>query len=359
MGAVKPVPKTKAGTSNSSKTKPDVSNGFANQFLNWFSSFDAGQLVRRRSPKRHAKDPAVRKQASKSKGLRFRVPIADQVRYCEAIYGPLCILPGGVERTLDLVQPFRLTKGMNFLDLNAGLGAAALALKHKFQCNLTLREPESAVAKIAQSRMGQLPYVERISIDHYATDDLQLQAKHYDAILIREMMYRIPDKENFLGRARSALRMGGQIIITDLIRNDSLESESQNMTLWHEAEPAAASPLTTTEYRSLLQGLNLEIHNFEDDSLQYAQLVRTGWAKYVKAVIAAEEANEDDPDTDAYQKLICEAEYWHSRIRAIESGDLKLVRIRAIRHSSKFVNNDGEEEEEAPEETPNEGETGA
>lgn len=322
-----------ANETNDSLTTEQQSSkpSFWQALFDWFMSFDPGALVRRRNTPRPKRKKGGKQPEKKSLGLRRRVPLDDQVKICEGVYGENCLLPGGAGRTLFICEPFRLTEDMNVLDMNAGLGGPGEAIAKKHGCSVSFMEPNAEIAQTAAKRMSARAFADRVQILGYDADALKMPNKKFDRVIAREMMFKIADKAAFLDKTQANMRAGGQIVITDLALDDNANPESAALKMWRETEGSQIHPLTVTEYRNLLKDVNMEIHGFDDDTLQYAQSIRRAWAEYVSTM------HERETSSEFQQHVLCEAEYWHSRLRAFEAGDLKLLRLRAIRHSSRFI----------------------
>ena len=86
-------------------------------------------------------------------------------------------------------------------------------------------------------------------------------------------------------------------------------------------EPVPPRPWSLKEYETRLPELNLSVFEFEDDSKPYREMVVRAWQAYA-----------DGLDSVAFDRtlvdaLMQEAELWLHRIRAIESGQLRVLRV--------------------------------
>ena len=82
-------------------------------------------------------------------------------------------------------------------------------------------------------------------------------------------------------------------------------------------------PGSLEEYHTALFGLNLNAAEFEDDSDYFRELVLHAWRNYVDGL---EDVTFDRTTVDA---LMREAQLWLHRVRALESGQLRLIRVFA------------------------------
>lgn len=309
-------------------------------FTNWFSSFNSGSLVKRRTHEPPDETPRIVR--GPNIGLRGRVPVEHQISICEQVFGEGYILPGGATRAKFITKPLLLTEGIKGLDLTAGIGGMQHALHDKSGLFLTLMEPNADVAAIAMARIAELPEPERRDIIAYDPATLDLGEQQYDWVVAREMMFKVADKLGFLNSLQASMFSGGQIVVTDLVLDDDADPNSEIMLLWQDSEKPPLYPLTMSQYRALLEEANMEVHDFEDETTEYATNIRHAWAKFVETI------QSQSADEAFQQHVLHEAEYWHSRLRAFESGELKLLRIRAIRKPSKKIEPENPAEQAQP-----------
>ncbi|MBT5110212.1 MAG: hypothetical protein HOM25_16160 [Rhodospirillaceae bacterium] len=296
-------------------------------FTDWFSSFHSGTLIKRRT--RDELDEAPRIPRGPNLGLRGRVPVEFQVSICEQVFGEGYILPGGATYAKSIAKTLMLTEGIKGLDLSAGIGGLQQALHDKSGLFLSLMESKAEVVAIAKTRMAELPEPERRDILAYDPVTLNLGSQKYDWMIAREMMFTVADKAGFINKLQMSMFSGGQLIFTDLILDDDANMDSEAFAQWRESEKPPLYCLTVSQYRALLEEVDMEVLDFEDDTTEYAENIRQAWAKFVTTIQG------QSVDEAFQQHVLHEAEYWHSRLRAFESGELKLMRIRATRKSLK------------------------
>jgi cyclopropane fatty-acyl-phospholipid synthase-like methyltransferase len=252
------------------------------------------------------------------------VPVDYQIYICELVFGTNDLLPGGAARKQALTNPLMLKEGINGLDLSAGIGGMMYALREKSGLYLTLMEGNPDVAAAAMARMAERPEAEQRDIIAYSPATLDLGALKYDWAVSREMLFHIPDKLGFLNKLQKSMYNGGQIILTDLALPDDADPNDANLALWRDAEAHPIHPITVSQYRALLEDANMEVLDFENDTESCANDIRQAWSKFTETM----QAQSIDP---AFQQhILHEAEYWHSRLRAFDSGALRLLRIRAV-----------------------------
>ena len=161
------------------------------------------------------------------------------------------------------------------------------------------------------------------TIAAYNPNRVNLAGLKYDCILARELFFTIEDKAALFETLGAGLRSKGTLAFTDFALAEHDQNEGPVMTEWHETEPMLPWAWSLNEYRKALTDLNFELTVFTDDSDYYRELVLHAWRQYVDGL---DQVTFDRTLVDA---LMQEAQLWLHRIRAIESGQLRVIRVVA------------------------------
>ncbi len=248
---------------------------------------------------------------------------AARTRICEQVWGHGFVGPGGGTYAVDAARPFSKRPESIVLDLSAGLGGRIGEIARDADVTIAGMERDPEFADMAVERMKQLARHNVRSITSFNPERLDLAGLKYDCILAREDFFTVEDKLGLLGALRNGLRQKGALSFTDLVLAEADQNEGTVMREWHDSEPLTPKPWSLEEYRTALFGLNLNATEFEDDSDYYRELVLHAWRKYVDGL---EDVTFDRTLVDA---LMREAQLWLHRVRAIESGQLRVLRVFA------------------------------
>lgn len=183
------------------------------------------------------------------------------------------------------------------------------------------RDPE--FADVAAERMKSFNRKNIQPVTQFDPNRLDLSGQKFDAIIAREVFFPIEDKLALLGVLRNALRPKGTLSFSDFVLAEADQNEGAVMQEWHDNEPHRPKLWSFDEYQTSLQALNLNLHEFEDDSDFYRDMVLHAWRAYVDGL---ETVTFDRTLVDA---LMLEAQLWLYRVRAIESGQLRVLRVYA------------------------------
>ncbi len=140
----------------------------------------------------------------------------------------------------------------------------------------------------------------------------------------REAFYTVMGKENLLKAIERALKDKGQIIFTDFVVKQA-KQEPEAVTRWRAAEPMRTAPWFVENYTDLATQLGLEMRICEDMTKKYRGLVMEGWSRFMDIL------KTQQLEPRLMLAVVQEAELWHSRIKALDSGEVRLYRFHMLK----------------------------
>ncbi len=248
---------------------------------------------------------------------------AARIRVCDQVWGSGFVAPGGASYVIEMARPFSSRQDSMVLDLSAGLGGRAAELAKDSTVKVVGMERDQEFAENAAERSKLINRKNLQPIQNFNPERLNLNGLKYDCVIARELFFTVPDKLALLGTIRNGLRRKGTLAFTDLVLAEPDQNEGSVMAQWQGTEPRTIDPWSFGEYRSRLESLNLNVVEFEDDSEYFRQLILRAWRDYVDGL---DQVVFDRTLVDA---LMQEAELWLHRVRAIESGQLRVLRVFA------------------------------
>ena len=194
-------------------------------------------------------------------------------------------------------------------------------------------EPDEELAAVAQSFSDAAGMSETAPV-HAGPADF-VPANGYAAIFMREAMFTVEDRERIFATAARALAEGGSLVLTDFVLADSVGTEnpeSEAVAHWRAAEPDGAFPLKEAEYRSAFAEQDYKLDRFDDLTADYLPLIQAGLRQFHDCLQNAKLP----PETAT--TLIREGSIWLARSQALETGQLRLVHIHAVRMPANTAN---------------------
>lgn len=249
---------------------------------------------------------------------------AERIKIVETIWGPGFIGPGGSEHVLRLVQPFGMNSSMNVLDLGAGLGGPARAIAEDSKAWLTGMEGSDALAIAGMERSTNAGLSKKAPVSHTDFETIELRPNFFDRVFSKEALFTVADKERLFKMVFTALKNEGQFVFTDyMVRERGAESQAVKDWLAHEpVQPHLWSPDRTEAY---LKRLTFDIRVVEDITKGARQRIFQGWQKFIDAHEPGSIPDELVPS------LVDEAEHWARRVAALDSGNIRMYRIYALK----------------------------
>ncbi len=273
---------------------------------------------------------------------KFAVPATHEVRYegpnlewetarlrlVQELWGEGFCDPGGMEHILNMIKFFGLDPSMSVLDLGAGLGGASRTMSEKFGVWVSGLEASKDLAEAGMALSVMAGMGKKAAISHFDPETFEHKAKSIDCIFSKEFLYTIADKPAFLKTVENVMKPRGQLLFTDYVLASSAD-RSVAYEKWLELEPVQPHVWSVQDYKEALTTLHLDIRVAEDITNQFHATVTQAWARYIKELQTRGSVPEDAA------VLVEEVELWARRVQAIESGNLQIFRIHALKRDTE------------------------
>lgn len=257
-------------------------------------------------------------EASEERWTQSRIDLVQKV------WGEGLIGPGGMERILELVKPLGLTPAMTVLDLGAGLGGAARIVADHFGTWVTGFEADQRLTEAGMESSTKAGLGKKAPVQPFDPENFEVKPKSYDSVFSKEFFFTIQDKDRLLRHIEKLLKDQGQIMFTDFVLPKPGHS-SRALEVWRASEPVEPVLWAMEDYAEALTDLKLDVRINEDITEETRALITQAWGSYMAGV------NRSDLDNESISAMVEEAELWTRRVKLLESNDLKVYRIHAIK----------------------------
>lgn len=254
-----------------------------------------------------------------------------RVLLAQMLWGEGFSLPGGPEEACKLAKPFALDPAMTVMELGAGLGGGARAIVEQFGVWVSGYEPDRELAEAGMQLSTQAGLGKKAEIGLCRPDEFEIRAGTIDCVLCRELLHKLRDKDRLLRTLEQALKANGQLVLTDFMLTDSARAGSPAVAAWLQASGNGHGLWTLDQYTMALGAQKMEVRVTEDCTAAYRAMVLNAWASLTANITGATLAPE------LSQCLVDELERWMRLVAAIDSGDVKLVRIYALKAATKML----------------------
>jgi len=284
----------------------------------WWEGYDI-QIPEHARKKKKKKSQAVEATEKKKSPLQ-----QERVVLLQEVWGKGFDRPCNPDYIVDLVAPVGLDSSMSVLDVGAGLGGSTRTICETFNAWVTGLEPDSMLAAAGHLLSDRAGLVQRAAIYEETFDQLDVKPRGYDCIFAKEAFFRTSDKESLFQRLEDGLKPGGYMLFTDyVLAQDSGESEA--LQAWRDNDPELGELWTAQQYVKALQDRKLDVPTTEDISAGVTSAVKRAWASYM------ENAGDDSRGEEMDKIVQQESQLWNRRLRALETGDLRVVRFQAVK----------------------------
>ena len=284
------------------------------------------------APAKRAPKPATKpaaKTTSQPKGPPKTWP-ARRLNVVEKVWGEGYITPGGAEQVRKLLPLLEVDKTKSLLVLGPALGGVHETIVEMTGAWITGLEGDAELAKLGHDSIVRNPDLKRQAPVKLADlEHLELKSKSFDYALSFEGTLAVADKKAMFSAVADSLRTHGELVFSTLVLPDTT-GPGPVAQAWIESEPEATRPhpWPAQALAALLDSLNMEVRPIEDLTADYRRWVMQGFMKFLSSLSKAELK-------DISQELVSEVEYWTARINAIDAGELKAVRLHAIKLPDK------------------------
>jgi SAM-dependent methyltransferase len=251
---------------------------------------------------------------------------AERIKVAELIWGDGFTFPGGADHVLQMVKPMTLTSAKSMLDIGCGLGGATRAIAKTFGTWVVGMEASPALAAAGMQYSEMAGLAKKAPVQHFDPAKIEFPAKKYDAILLRNVFSNLTDKHRLLVQVEKALRPGGAMLVSDFAIG-KIGASSAALSTWIAAEDHPPQLCTLDDFKREFEGLKLDTRVSEDMTAEFRGIVVQGWANLADIL----QGKQVDPGEAA--ALAKEIKLWQLRLAALDSGDLRVVRLFGLKRS--------------------------
>ncbi len=264
------------------------------------------------------KPPMTGKVVVKDQWSRERIKVA------QLVWGDGFTFPGAVDFVLKLAAPLALARDAIGLDLGSGLGGGTRALAQAsgawmegYDLSLELAQAGAALSRSAGMES-------KAPIGFLDVAEGSFKPKRYDGALVRNVFSLISDKPKLLTRLAHGMKPGAKLVVFDwaIAREDA---HGAALDAYRLGETTAPRLSTQAQFAAQIEAAGLAIAANEDFTAAFRAELLVGWAQIDRLVSRGQlEALEGEA-------LMGEAKSWARRLAAMDSGDLRVVRIVAAK----------------------------
>ncbi len=269
-------------------------------------------------------DPAMELSFDQSIRDRFENWSDVRTRIAESIWGQGFINPGTRKFSHLVMAPARVTAKKSVLDLTSGLGGTAAMLVRETGAWVDALEPNPTLAEKGRRLVASAPSGKQIDYQSVDFHELDLPEWRYHLIFSRERLFATRFKRRAIEQSMRSLKTGGQLLISDYVISKDAEN-NPDVANWRTKELEEIHPWTLEKYSERMTEAGLKASSVVDLSKVMIAEVNAAWRRMLSNMEGG------SLDRELVNSVLAEGEIWQSRIKALRSGDVRLLRINATR----------------------------
>lgn len=250
---------------------------------------------------------------------------APRLDVTDRLWGDGFIVPGGETETLRLAQPIGLSSASSVLLVGAGGGGAAGSLVRNMGAWVSAVESDPDLLQKAQALMKACQLGKKASIEAWDPGHPSFAPRRYHHCLALEPLQSGEQPEPILDGLSQALKLGGQLVMTELVADAPLPPADAAVSRWARLERRRLAAIPTVSgITRMLSRVGFDVRIVEDISDRHRHNAMIGWR------VSVRDLQERPPAPRVAAQFVAEAEMWLLRIRLLRERRLKMVRWHAI-----------------------------
>lgn len=257
----------------------------------WEGDEYAGELPTAEEP-----EPAAEPTAEAEPDINWSPARCEVV---QRLWGDGFSSPGEAEHVMMLVKPLGLNETMSVLDLNPGLGGSTRVTAESTGAWVTGLEVDADLVAAGMEISVKARMAKKAPVKLYTPPKIELDGSAMDAVISKEALYAMPEKELLFEEIFKALKPTGQVLFTDYM----LPAED-TASAWLAAERPTPQPWTKDQTVSRLTDIGFQVRVNEDITDQVKSLVIKSWGGLISGLKPGQV-----PRQTALE-IVLEAEIW-------------------------------------------------
>lgn len=239
----------------------------------------------------------------------------------QRLFGEGCVMPGGAAAIREFLAPLGLAKGMRLVEYGARAGCLVRLAASELGVSAVGLEQDPVLIDVGidlirRAKLGKSANLMRAELRRCG-----LESRGFDAVVSREAMHVLADKDDAYACCKDLLKPGGQLLLVEFMSrrpgvNPAIE-------VWAAHERIEAHLVTPDEHRKLLEGHGFEVLAFEDVGVAYRKRVAGALQAF------AEQPPQKGLDALDREWIMWEVDLWARRVDFLESADLGVYRVHA------------------------------
>jgi len=300
--------------------KNPIGNNIGVRLKAWWNGDEGALSQDRARPEVTSQRGGVDEEFPSPSGVAEWTP--QRIASIQSIYGEGVDSPSGRERTRSLINPIGLNQQMTVLDIGAGLGTTARVIAKETGAWVDGIEHNDALVEEAERLSAMEGLAKKAVIRNLELSDPEITAHKRDAIILRETMHQIADRDRLFKTLSDLLKPSSHLLITDflLVPGKGKEETAE----WNALHHTTPKLFTLDEIRDGLNEVAFEIRVAQDETKSYKAMLMNDIRRFADTIQA------NALPRELQEWVMWEVEYWARTYKALDAGGITLHRIHAV-----------------------------
>lgn len=221
-----------------------------------------------------------------------------------------------------LTTPMGVNKTMSVAELGSGLGGFAHWVVDNYEAYVDAYEEEKELVDASTEMTKMAGMFRYIKYRHCDFEDFKPKLNSANVAYSSEALFCVKNKQDCFNKMQGMMKPEGQLMLSDYML-DGTSLDHPELVKWMEAEPIQPHPVDVQQIRSMLTTAGFEVSIAEDTTDEYKANVLKAFAEY------AARSSRGEKSGHLHDWVIREGELWTARVKAMDSGALKVFRVYA------------------------------
>ena len=293
--------------------KPMGSSSFMTRLKDWWEGYETIEV---------AKDAEPSDETTSEEEAETEVWHPSRVEAAQLLFGIGLMTPGAEAAMQKLIKPLGINEAHTVIELGTGLGALTRYIASETGAWVTGYEESEFLVEVGREISAEAGLAKKADIRQSPLLEVPVKPKSAYAVISKEALYTVEDKNAMLEKMHDMLRPGGQLTFTDFYADKDAGKATEH---WKatEAKPVFLSQLDTVIAK--LKALRFDVRVSEDITAEYIEQIREAFAN-----MAVELESRGELEPDLSRSLMGEVKNWNKRLLMLQSGEVSLYRIYAF-----------------------------
>lgn len=240
----------------------------------------------------------------------------------QCLYGEGVDSPSAAERVRHLINPVGLNEQMTVLEIGARLGTAARLIAKETGAWVDGLEPNEALVEEAMRLSAMEGLTKKAVVRDMKLNDPEIQEHKRDAIIARECLYQMEDREGLFKSLVKLLKPSSHLLVSEFLIVPSKGKEER--AAWNALHSEAPLLFELNDIRGAMKNVAFDVRIAKDETKAYKAMLLNDIRQFGETI------QKKTLPRELQEWVMWEVEYWARTFDVLNAGGITLHRIHAV-----------------------------